>query len=60
MRDYCFGLCYFNGMKRTRIHVYLEKEVLECAKKRIKDTNRKSRNNYIETLIIEDCKKHGV
>jgi len=33
-----------------------DEDVLKCAKKRMKEVNRKSMTNYLENLILEDCK----
>lgn len=43
-------------MTKVRKQLVIDKEVSEVAKKRMKEINRKSFNNYVETLIIEDCK----
>lgn len=44
-------------MAKKRKQLVIDEETLKCAAKRMKETNRKSFNNYIENLILEDCKK---
>jgi hypothetical protein len=41
---------------RIRKNLVLLKEAVDCAEKRRKEQGR-SFNNYIETLIFNDCKK---
>lgn len=43
-------------MAKKRKNLVFDESVMECAKRRMKETNRKSLTNYIENLILEDCK----
>lgn len=42
--------------KTIRKELRIKESALKCAEKKAKASNR-SFNNYIETLILEDCKK---
>ncbi len=44
-------------MAKKRKNLVLDEDILKCAAKRMKESHRKSFNNYIENLILEDCKK---
>lgn len=43
-------------MAKTRKNLVIDNDVLKCAAKRMTETHRKSFNNYVEHLILEDCK----
>ena len=43
--------------KQIRKELRIKESAFNCAKKRMKDRNNPSFNNYVETLILEDCKK---
>lgn len=43
-------------MAKQRKNLVFDSDVLKCAAKRMKEVNRKSLTNYIENLILEDCK----
>jgi hypothetical protein len=50
-------LRYMYGIEKTkRKELRLKESALKCAIAKAKALNR-SFNNYIETLILEDCKK---
>lgn len=46
-------------MAKVRKQLVLEEDAVKCAARRVKETRRKSFNNYVENLIFEDCKKQG-
>lgn len=43
-------------VKKARRQLSISQEADKCAQTKAKEKNR-SFNNYIETLILEDCKK---
>lgn len=59
-RKYRAELSYLREMygkeKTIRKELRIKESALKCAEKKAKEQNRNF-NNYIETLILEDCKK---
>lgn len=43
------------NMAKKRKNLVLDENIIKCAEMRMKETHRRSLNNYVEHLILEDC-----